>query len=54
MGVEGYVEGLVGSGDKRWGEEIEECGGVVCLVLEEKKKEGLKKRDGEGWYDESC
>ena len=46
MGVEAYMGGLEGGGDKGWGEEIEECGGMVCVVVEEKKEERLKEKNG--------
>ena len=48
-----YLQALLGTRHKTSPQQIQECGGVLSFLLQEKKKKGFKNTDAQASYDQT-
>ena len=53
MALQAYLQALLGTRHKTSPQQIQECGGVLSFLLQEKKKEGFKNTDAQASYDQT-
>ena len=53
MTLQAYLQALLGTRHKTSPQQIQECGGVLSFLLQEKKKEGFKNTDAQAPYDQT-
>ena len=53
MALQVYLQALLGTRHKTSPQQIQECGGVLSFLLQEKKKKGFKNTDAQASYDQT-
>ncbi len=53
MALQIYLQALWGAWHKTSPQQIQECSGVLSVLLQEKKKEGFKDKDAQASYDQA-
>ena len=47
MALQAYMPALQGSGHKASAQQIQECGGILSVLLQEKKEESFKDKNAQ-------
>ena len=53
MALQAYLSPLQGFGYKASAQQVYGCGGVLPVLLQEKKEEGFKDKDAQAPYDQT-